>query len=252
MKKFLILLAASILIIPGMLFSDIVTFKVGYFIPRADSDLWQIEFENMDFTKTDFQHSSFCFSYEYFITNYASILFTVEGYNEQKVGFYKDYVGYTFPDGEWAYPSEYQGDFIPNHVFSVASTPVVVSIKLAPLGRAHKFIPYIGAGAGIFFWSVELEGDTIDFSDEWYDTAELVSVYPIYNTYASERGRISFGAQAFGGFMIPVANRLSIETEFKYVYVEGRFSDDPYHGFQGFEPFDLSGYQISLGVNYWF
>jgi len=252
MKKYLILLAITVLVIPGMLFSDIVTFRVGYFIPKAESDLWQIEFENMDFTKTDFHHSSFCFSYEYFFTNYTSLLISIEGYNEQKVGYYKDYVAYQDFDGDWAYPNEYEGDFIPNHVFSVSSTPVLLSLKLLPLGRAHKIIPYIGAGGGIFLWSVQLEGDMIDFSDEWYDTVEEVSIYPIYYTNAFERGRITFGAQMFGGIMVPVANRLSVEAEFKYIFAEGNFSEDEYSGFQGFEPFDLSGYQLSLGINYWF
>ncbi|MBD3414577.1 MAG: hypothetical protein GF421_09125 [Candidatus Aminicenantes bacterium] len=256
MKKYIILTLMAVFLIPGMLFSDIVTFRVGYFIPRAQSDLWQIEFENMDFTKTDFQHSSFCFSYEYFFTRYSSLLISIEGYNEQKVGFYKDYVGYQFFDGNWAYPNEYSGvyneEFIPNHVFSVSSTPILVSIKLLPLGRAQKIIPYIGAGGGIFLWSVQLEGDTIDFADEWVDTDLGAEVYPIYYTNAYERGRITFGAHAFGGLMVPVANRLSMEAEFKYNYVEGQFSDDEYRGFQGFEAFDLSGYQISIGINYWF
>jgi hypothetical protein len=252
MKKYLILIMLTVFFIPGMLFSDLVTFRVGYFIPRADSDLWQIEFENMDFTKTDFQHSSFCFSYEYFFTRYSSLLISVEGYNEQQVGYYRDYVGYQDFDGTWAYPNEYEGEFIPNHVFAVSSTPILLSIKILPLGRANKIIPYVGAGGGIFLWSVQLEGDMIDFSDEWYDTVEQVSIYPIYSTYAEERGRITFGAHVFGGLMIPVANRLSMEAEFKYNYVEASFSDDQYSGFQGFEPFDLSGYQISIGVNYWF
>ncbi len=256
MKKYLILIGLIIFIFPSMLFSDLVTFRVGYFIPRAQSDLWQIEFENLDFTKADFQSSNFCFSYEYFFTRYSSLLITLEGYNEQKVGYYKDYIGYPEGPREWAYPKEstglYDKEFIPNHVFSVSSTPILISVKLLPLGRAQKIIPYIGAGGGIFIWSVQLEGDTIDFSDEWYDTAADVSVYPIYYTNAYERGRITFGAHVFGGFMMPIANRISMEGEFKYNYVEGQFSDDPYQGFQGFEPFDLSGYQISLGINYWF
>jgi hypothetical protein len=48
--------------------------------------------------------------------------------------------------------------------------------------------------------------------------------------------------------MIPVASRLAIEAEFKYNVGKGSLGED----FEGFEDFDLGGYQISVGVNYWF
>jgi len=95
-----------------------------------------------------------------------------------------------------------------------------------------------------------MQGDMIDFSDEWWDTVEQVDIYPIYEVDAREESKISFGFHAFGGFMVPLANRISIEAEFKYNIAKGSFSGD--QGFEGFEPFDLSGYQISIGINYWF
>jgi len=258
MKKYLILFVLTILLIPGMLFSDIFTFRVGYFIPRADSDLWEIEFENMDFTKTDFQASSFCFSYEYFFTSYSSIIIGVESYKKQKMGYYTDYIGYTFYGGSYAYPNEYEGlydeKFIPSHVFSVSSTPIMLSLKILPMGRAQKVIPYIGAGGALYLWSVQLEGDMVDFSEEYYDTVDGQIIEPVYRVYYTEtwdRGRFTFGAHVFGGVMVPIANRISLEGEFKYNIVEGRFKEDS-HGFQGFEPIDLGGYQISIGLNYWF
>ena len=63
-----------------------------------------------------------------------------------------------------------------------------------------------------------------------------------------ENNRLSLGYHFFGGIMVPVANRISLEVEFKYNYAQGKLKE----AFLGFEPFDLSGYQISLGLNYWF
>jgi hypothetical protein len=45
-----------------------------------------------------------------------------------------------------------------------------------------------------------------------------------------------------------VANKISFEAEFKYNFAKGELTE----AFEGFEPFDLSGYQISVGLNYWF
>ena len=57
MKNTIRVLLALAFFVPGLIFADIVSFRVGYFVPRANSDLWNIEFENMSFTKSNFQNS---------------------------------------------------------------------------------------------------------------------------------------------------------------------------------------------------
>lgn len=248
MKKYFIVLFSVLFLSGTSAFADLVTFRVGYFIPRAQSDLWEIEFENMDFAKANFQDTNFGFAYEYFLSRQMSLVINIDGYTKQKLGFYKDFVGYSDPDGEWAYPHYYQGDYVPSHIFNVSITPLQASLKLAPLGRRGKFLPYIGGGVGIYLWNVKLQGDMIDFSDEWYDVTEGVTIYPIYLTDAREENKVKVGYHVFGGIMIPVAQRISLEAEFKYNKATGTFTD----AFQGFDPFDLGGYTVSLGLNYWF
>lgn len=248
MKKYFILFTAIILIVPSFVYSDIASFKVGYFLPRAQSDLWETEFENMDFVKGDFQNTNFCFAYEYFLSRELSLVLSIDGYTKNKVGIYKDYVGYADPDGDWAYPDNYEGEFYPTHNFNISITPVQCSVKLTPMGRKGKIIPYVGGGLGLYLWNVRIQGDLIDFSDPWYDLDEEVEIYPIYPTDAREENKISIGYNVFGGIMVPVANRISLEAEFKYNKAQGNLTD----AFEGFEPFDLSGYQITIGLNYWF
>ncbi len=258
MKKISILLTAVLVLVPGFIFSDVVTFKVGYFFPRAESDLWQDEFYNMSLTKSNYQASSFGFGYEYFFSNQLSVVLNVEGYSKNKLGYYEEYVGYEFFEGDFAFPiEEFEGDFDPSHTFSVSITPIQLSLKIAPLGRGNKFIPYIGGGVGLYIWSVRLYGDIIDFEDDsyYYEDEEIIvdPIYPIYPANIRDENNLKVGYHAFGGIMIPVANRISFEAEFKYNSAKGKFSeDDPYSGFLGFEPFDLSSYQISVGLNYWF
>jgi len=230
--------------------ADVVSFRIGYFVPAAKSDLWQTEFNQMSFTKSDFSTSGFVFSYEYFLSREISISISVDSYTKQKMGEYMDYVGETIDYEDWAF--DYGEGWAILHNYSVSITPIQASLKLTPLGRRAKFIPYIGGGVGIYLWGVKMFGDLVDFNEYeiFYDPNidDYVAGYSVYTVDAREEGKIAFGYHAFAGFMIPIANRISLDASFKYSVAKGNLTE----AFEGFEPFDLSGYQISVGINYWF
>jgi len=268
MKKTLILLTALILMIPGFIFSDLVTLKVGYFLPRGASydinnprpdDLWWIEFDQMTFTPSTYQTTNFGFSYEYFVSNHLSLVLNIDSYSKNKLGHYMDFVGLDDLGVFWALPAEFEEylpreDIIyPGHTFSVSITPFQLSIKIAPLGRRQKIIPYIGGGVGVYLWNVRLYGDFIDFSDDrfYYEDENIIvdPIYPIEGVDSREENKFRVGFQGFAGIMVPLANRISVEAEFKYNYAMADFTGE---GFIGFDKFDLGGYQISIGMNYWF
>jgi len=144
MKKILMISLIIIFLAPCLAKADTISFKVGYFIPRAESDLWQIEFENMDFKKSDFMGSNFGFSYEYFLTRELSIALSIDGYTRKKVGLYNDYIKEGVEGQDYAF--DYGEGFGISHVFDVSITPIQVSLKIAPLGRKGSFIPYVGGG----------------------------------------------------------------------------------------------------------
>lgn len=250
MKKYLLVFVALFLLIPGFVFSDLVTFRVGYFFPKANSDLWQDEFNQMTFEKGDFQNTTFCFTYEYFLSNQISLAVSLDGYNEKKAGSYLDYVGDIVEDQMYAF-NYGQGSAI-SHVFTVGITPLQASVKLTPLGRRASIIPYIGGGVGVYIWTVRMQGDTIFFDDPtlfWDENLQTeVTGYPVYPTDVRVESKFTVGFHGFAGIMVPVANRISVEGEFKFNYASGNL--DPH--FQGFENFDLSGYQVTIGINYWF
>lgn len=268
MKKTLIFFMALVLFAPTFAFSNIVTFKLGYFVPRAQSDLWKTEFDQMDLKKSEYSGSNFGLAFEYFVTRRLSLVLSIDAYSKNKLGTYKGYVGYTADTlgmtADFAFPDVYEGEFPPAHTFNVSITPLQLSLKLTPLGRKQKLIPYIGGGIGAYLWNVRLQGDMIDFSDDinqWYynevtfeihqgsyNPNEDILIYPIWLTDAREENKVTIGYHAFAGFMIPIANRTTLELEFKYNSIKGKLEE----AFQGFEPFDLGGYQVSLGINYWF
>lgn len=250
MKKYLIVFAALIFFIPSIALADMVSFRVGFFFPQAKSDLWDIEFENMNFQRSDFQNSSFGFSYEYFFSRELSFMFSIDGYTKQKTGSYVGYVQELIDNYDYAFNFG-EGQPI-SHVFSVSVTPIQASLKLTPLGRKMRVIPYVGGGVGLYLWNVRLQGEMIDFDQpeefEVIETGEIVWGWPVFLTDAREESKLKIGFHAFGGLMIPIASRISAEAEFKYNFVRGTFTE----AFEGFEAFDLSGYQISIGLNYWF
>jgi hypothetical protein len=253
------LMAILIFLLPCLGFSHAISVRLGYFVPRAstDSELWAIEFENMDFTKPNFQNAVLGFSYEHFLTRELSVVFGFDGYSQSRYGYYRDFVGYSFEEGDFAFPIDYEGDFDIGHGFSTSITPIQASLKIAPFGRRSGIIPYLGGGVTLFIWGVKLQGSMIDFDDDsWvYEDPDYgdVQIYPIYETNARWETQLAVGYHAFAGLMIPFARRVAFEAEFKYNYGKGKLDkgreDD---AFQGFNNFDLSGFQISLGINYWF
>jgi hypothetical protein len=248
----IILLAAS-----GIGMANTLNVRLNYFLPRAQANpnsLWGIEFENMSFKRSQFQEAYFGFGYEYFLSPNFGLLFEVDPYSKSRSASYTGYVGYYLDEGDFAFPNDYQGDFVPGHSLSLSITPIQLSLKIAPFGRRGKIIPYIGGGVGLYLWSVRMRGDLIDFSDEYYyedpDYGDI-PVYPIYPIDAWEGdnfGKVAFGWQGFGGFMLPIANRLTLDFGVKYTVAKGKFTD----AFLGFEDFDLGGFHIMLGMNYWF
>jgi hypothetical protein len=243
------ILMLLMLVSPGLVYSDLVTFKIGYFFPRAGSDLWETEFMNMTFEKSDYTGSIFGFAYEYFVTRELALQISVDGYTKQQSGAYLEWDGLSDFDGRWAYPmgSLQFVDFIPQHVYSVSVTPIQMNVKITPMGRANRIIPYIGGGVGLYIWSARIQGDLIDFEEIWEDVDLGVIIHPIYAADIRDDNKLTIGFQALGGVILPLASRVSFEGEFKYNFATGTLDK-----FVGFERFDLSGYQVSLAFNYWF
>jgi len=238
------------LLCPLFVFSHSIKVKFGMFFPNASSDLWEVEFENMTFSKEDFTDGVIGFEYEYEINPFLSFLLGVTPYTKNKVGDYKDWEGEYIPGyGDFAYPKGVISGYPISHMFGVSITPLQFSFKFNPLGRRSPIKPYFGGGIGIYFWRCKLEGQTplFDEEHEWYDTDYNVYIYEIWESYIRDENNVSFGWHVMAGIMFPLGHRTSVFGEFKYNKAQGELDE-----FIGFEPLDLSGYQISLGFAYRF
>jgi hypothetical protein len=257
MKKALILLAVAIVLIPSLAYSDILTFRLGYFSPQAlnnlgshPDSLWAIELSQMSMAKSDYRGALFGFGYEHFLSPKLSVTASVDFYNKQNGGYYLDYVSNLYNEVDRAFPyADYYGDDI-LHTFHVSMTPIQFSLKFYPLGRKSSFVPYFGGGGGPYFIRAEIYGYMIDFSDvTTYPDPDLgdVPVYGIYYVDAHET-KVVLGGHVFAGFMIPIGYRLTLEVEARYHFASASFDS----GFIGYDKFNMSGLSLSLGINYWF
>jgi hypothetical protein len=138
MKKLTIVAVGLLLLIPSLAFSDTITLRLGYYLPRALSNsylnahpdsLWTIEFDQMSFLPKDFRSGIVGIGYDYFVSRNISLSLTAEGYNKSQVGFYRDWVLNTLTEGDFAFPFDfYLGDDIV-HSFRVSITPIELSLK---------------------------------------------------------------------------------------------------------------------------
>jgi len=257
MKRHLILIAALVILVPSLAFPNIVTLRLGYFLPKASGgpdSLWTIELDQMSFKKSDFNGTYMGFSYEYFANRFLSFELSLDTYSKRKAGFYLDYVGYSLPEGDFAFPASlFEGAFDIAHSFNVSMTPLQLSAKIYPMGRRNRIVPYLGGGVSATFWTAGLRGEIVDFTDEWiYTDPDIgdVSIFGISQVDARQSTRVAWGYHAFAGLMVPIGNRVTVSAEFRYQSAKGKFSDNG--AFVGYEDFDLGGYALTAGLNYWF
>lgn len=265
MKKLTVLAVGLALLVPSLAFADSFSLRAGYFWPRALSQsyiaqnpntLWAIEFDQMTLRFEDFRGWMIGAGYEYFLGKNFSLVLAVDTFSEQQFGDYRDYDQTEFEEGWFAFPIDSEPGDIPDwyyisHNFRVSSTPLMASVKISPLGRKTKLIPYFGGGVGAYFWSAGLFGEMVDFADEWTYADPLlgdIPVYPVISVNTRERGT-AFGFHALAGLQFPIGYRATIDAEARYHWAKGRFDDGL---FVDFDDFDLGGLAVTVGFTYWF
>ncbi len=269
MKKIILLAAALIILIPAVARPDTMTFRIGYYTPNATTDSWLaghpnsllgIEFYNMTFPPSDFRGAIMGGGYEWFLTPQFSLALSVDFFSRENGGYYRDYVGIALDNtdfqGDYAFPAQYYyGDFEVLHTLHISMTPIQLSLKVAPLGRKHRIIPYFGGGGGLYFLHAHIYGSIVDFSqgalvsDPEVPEAGEFYIYPLAYADLHETQAV-FGAHAFGGLMFPIGYRMTLEAEGRYHWASANFNGA--FPASEFGKFDMSGWSISLGFNYWF
>jgi len=206
----------------GMLISQSVNLKVGLFVPRMQSDLWDINVENLAFAKSDMMNAYYGAEYEVYLNPLSSFSLEIGSYAKTVYSQYRDYT--------------YQNDDPIFQNITLRLTPMEANFKIYPLGRRYRISPFFGVGAGVYAWTYQQWGDFINFED---DTV---------NEGFAETKTFSFGFNGRLGIVIRFHSRLALALEGKYQYLKGRLSGY----FEDFDLLDLGGFTANFGVNIYF
>ena len=219
-SKLLTMLLALITVLALNAQAQSLSFKIGLFMPEMQSDLWEINMENLVFDKQDMHGQYYGLEYEHFLGRTLS--FTIEGsyYDKAHYSFYR------FDDGSPIYQN-----------VALNFWAMEAGIKLYPLGHRMRFSPYIGGGGGIYRWKYEQWGDFIDFENE-----------VILEDQYLEASKYTPGFNAKAGFVFRPTRNLGLLLEGRYQFLKGDLSSF----FEGFEKLDISGFSISVGFTIYF
>ncbi|MBI4266055.1 MAG: hypothetical protein HY657_16895 [Acidobacteria bacterium] len=95
--------------------------------------------------------------------------------------------------------------------------------------------PYVGAGGGLLWYEFRQSGDFVDVLDPRL---------AIFNDVLLSKGWTP-SAHAFGGVDLKVQRRTFLTFEGRYQWAAATLQQQ----FEGFEPIDLAGFRMSVGVN---
>lgn len=126
---------------------------------------------------------------------------------------------------------------------SFSRMPLTLSVKgyLWERGRSvgqfawipRDWTPYAGIGGGVLWWNFEQEGDFVDF--------ETLDIFR--DTFVSSGATETLHALA--GVEMSLGPRFFLTAEGRYSWAEAEMDRD----FVGFEPIDLSGFQLTIGIS---
>lgn len=205
----------------------------GYALPMARSDLFDQTFEDLILDRHDFE------------SPYLGGELSIKASDRWDVSLE---VGHAWSSArtEWREFVEEDGRPIRQTV-DFSRTPVTVSGKayLTDRGRSigrfvwipSRVTPFVGAGAGVVRYRFQQDGDFVD--------TQTLEIF----TDRLEQVGTGFTAHGFAGVDVMLKNMVYLTTQARYAWAKGGLDRSIY---EGFEPMDLSGIQLTLGLGFRF
>lgn len=196
-----------------------VALRLGTFSPRIDSGLWDDNLETFTIERDDFDAFVGGVEVAVELSEYADLALGVETSSRTVFSMYRDFVR---DDG-----TEIVQDL------TWRTTPVTAGVRVLPLGRFRRLVPYVTGGGGLYLYQYREEGEFIDF-----DTLD------IFGDVFIDRG-LAFGGYLGAGAEVGVSELVFVFGEFRRHWVQGTHGDD----FEGFGGFDLTSNQLTFGAS---
>ena len=200
--------------------SQSVNFKAGVFIPSMESELWDINLSNLNFSKADMVDVYYTAEYEQFINRFLAVGLEGGIYKQEIFSAYRDFV--------------FEDDTPIEQNLSLRITSLELNIRLYPMGIRKTVYPYISAGPGIYFWKYEQWGYFIDSIDGTVDQG------------FADSSRVALGFNARAGLVARIGKTTGVSFEAKYLYLKDNLSDL----FQDFDKLDMNGLSFNFGIHF--
>ena len=203
--------------------------QVGVGIATAGSDLFDFTQEELTLGRADFMGVSLFGDATYLLAPRLGIT-VAAGYVRSNSGSeFRDWIG--------------EDDLPITQTTEFLRAPITAGLKVYPLGRGRQvgryawipatMVPYVGGAAGGIWYRFHQNGDFVDSEslDIFYDDLSSSGWAP--------------AAQAFGGLSYSLTPHWSVTGEGRYTWASAELSDS----FEGFDPIDLAGMSVTLGVS---
>lgn len=193
--------------------------QVGVFQPAGDSQYWTDKELDFFSSPSDFEEESFGIEYIKFLGPRFGLLLSGTFYEARNTTSYRDFV------------DEVGNEILHDTELDTASFTVGLVYRFT--GRDAVISPYVGAGAGLYFWRLTESGDFIDFD---FDNEIF------FGDFLDEEDTFGYYLQA--GIDVPVAPSWSVYGEARWQDVD----EDLGGPFRGLGTLDLSGVTYAVGV----
>ena len=207
------------LIAPAGTFASGVELRVGGFAPRGHSDLFSDVNELYGVRRQDFQGVTGGIEYSFNAGNHVELGLHLDGYGRRVESSYRDFER---EDGSPIFQE-----------LQLTVVPLGFSVRFLPAGRRARVSPYVAAGADVFFYKYEEQGEFIDFFSDNLDVST--------DAFVSKGAAGGFHVAA--GLRVPVSRDFSLTGEVRYQQARTRMNDD----FSA-NRIDLSGPSATVGV----
>lgn len=200
--------------------------RIGGFIPRADSNLFDDDSSLYTVNKEDWRGVTGGAEFSFTPADHVELGLHLDGYGRRVDTTYRDY---TRPSGAEIEQS-----------LRLTLIPLGATLRFLPADRHATVSPYVGVGPDVVFYKYEEFGDFIDFFDP------DLAITPDH--FISES--TAFGAHALGGIRFYVNRDIAIVGEAKYLWAHDDMGDDFLPNSPGLvNRIDLSGWIFTGGVH---
>lgn len=202
--------------------------RAGASFPMADSDFFDFVTDEFTVRPRDFDGALVTFDLAVHLSPYADFI-----------------AGLSYTHGTADSRYRHLGEPVEQWT-RIQQTPVTAGLRFFPLGRGRQvgeFVwipstvrPYVGAAAGVVFYRLVQDGEWVDIA-----TNEIFE-----ERFESDGwGR---ALHALAGVEVRITPRFGLALEGRYQGASAELQDP----FEGFEPLDLHGVHLTLGLSYAF